>query len=87
VRKFLIGFILGGAAAIALTTAARNRGEPQASPGVWERMKSAMQDMPEDFPPRVMYDNVENTKANTEEILDLLRVHAAEEATDAPRSV
>jgi len=35
-------------------------------------------DMPEDFPPRVMFDNVETTKANTEEILNLLRRDASE---------
>lgn len=34
--------------------------------------------MPEHFPPRVMFDNVETTKANTEEILNLLGRDASE---------
>ena len=34
--------------------------------------------MPEDFPPRVMLDNVETMKATTEEILTLLRRDASE---------
>lgn len=31
-----------------------------------------MEEMPEDFPPRVMYDNVEAARANTERILEIL---------------
>jgi hypothetical protein len=31
-----------------------------------------MEEMPEDFPPRIMFDNLEATKANTDRILTLL---------------
>jgi len=31
-----------------------------------------MEEMPEDFPPRVMFDNVEATRSNTERILEVL---------------
>jgi hypothetical protein len=34
-----------------------------------------MEEMPEDFPPRVMYDNVETTRANTERILEILEAN------------
>ena len=43
----------------------------------WERMRKRMDEMPADFPPRVMFDNVAATRANTEEILDLLREEPA----------
>ena len=35
-----------------------------------------MEEMPEDFPPRIMFDNIEATKANTDEILTLLKEEA-----------
>jgi hypothetical protein len=41
-------------------------------PTKWDMMRKRMEEMPEDFPPRVMYDNVETTRANTERILEIL---------------
>ena len=39
-------------------------------------MRKGMEEMPEDFPPRIMFDNIEATKANTDEILTLLKEEA-----------
>ena len=39
---------------------------------MWDKMRQHMEDMPEDFPPRVMFDNVVDTKENTERILEIL---------------
>lgn len=41
-------------------------------PTMWDKMREGMEEMPEDFPPRVMYDNVETARANTERILEIL---------------
>jgi hypothetical protein len=35
-------------------------------------MKNAMEEMPEDFPPRVMFDNVATARENTDRILEIL---------------
>lgn len=37
-----------------------------------ERLRAGMEAMPEDFPPRVMFDNVATTRENSERILELL---------------
>jgi len=42
-------------------------------PTMWDKMRQGMEEMPEDFPPRIMYDNVETTRANTERILEILQ--------------
>ncbi len=41
-------------------------------PTMWDKMRQGMEEMPEDFPPRVMYDNVETARVNTERILGIL---------------
>ena len=68
-------------AAIGLIVAAliaigrKKKGEPQQAEKratKWDKMRQRMEEMPEDFPPRVMYDNVETARANTERILEIL---------------
>lgn len=39
---------------------------------MWEKMGHLMDEMPEDFPPRVMFDNLAVTRQNTERILEIL---------------
>lgn len=39
---------------------------------MFEKMTAGMESMPEDFPPRVMFDNVAATRENSERILELL---------------
>jgi hypothetical protein len=77
-KKLMIG-VAAGFAAAACVAAAKNR-QSGPSPTMWEKMQEKMEEMPEDFPPRMMFDNVEATKANTEEILTLLRHDNAERA-------
>ncbi len=50
-----------------------------------EKMQERMDAMPEDFPPRVMFDNVAATKENTLRILEILEKGdsvAGQEAAD-----
>ena len=41
-------------------------------PTIWEKMTKGLEEMPEDFPPRIMFDNLEATKANTAKIHALI---------------
>ncbi len=41
----------------------------------WAKMRMFMEEMPEDFPPRVMFDNLAATRENTERILEILQGH------------
>ena len=82
-KKLMIGLAAGFAAAGCVAAAKKNQSEP--SPGMWTKMREKMEEMPADFPPRVMFDNLETTKANTEEILSLLHREGSERA-DADES-
>jgi hypothetical protein len=71
-KKLLIGAAVGTAVVVgAVVSATKNQSGPK--PTVWDKMRDHMEEMPEDFPPRMMFDNIEAIKANTEEILTLLR--------------
>ncbi len=48
-------------------------------PDMWQRMQHAMEAMPEDFPPRMMFDNTAATRENTERILEILQERSAVE--------
>ncbi len=39
---------------------------------MWDKMRQFMDDMPEDFPPRIMFDSLAATRENTERILAIL---------------
>lgn len=71
-KKILIGAAAGIAVVGAIATAA-NKGQSRPNPTIWDKMRQGMEEMPEDFPPRIMFDNIEAAKANTDEILTLLR--------------
>jgi hypothetical protein len=47
------------------------------------KMQEAMEAMPEDFPPVVMFDNVAATRENSERILELLEKGSAGEAAES----
>ena len=69
--KKLVGLMLvGGVVGAVVMKGKRHSTGPQ--PSVWDKMRQHMEDMPEDFPPRVMFDNVATTKENTERILEIL---------------
>ena len=52
---------------------------------MWEKMREHMEGMPEDFPPRMMFENVEATRANSERILELLEAQQGSDDAGAPR--
>lgn len=77
-RRTLFGAVAVCAAAAGVAATVRER---QHGSGVAEamrmrmerRMQQRMDRMPEDFPPRLVRDHVAATRANTDEILELLR--------------
>ena len=69
-NKLIIGGLAGLTGVAAVAVAKKCQHEP--GPTMWDKMREHMEEMPEDFPPRIMFDNVEATKANTEQILALL---------------
>jgi hypothetical protein len=80
-KKVLIGAAAGVAVAGCIAAAAKKdkeQGQDEAKPTIWDKMRQGMEEMPEDFPPRLMFDNVEATKANTEQILKMLRDNSAQ---------
>ena len=70
-KKLLIGAVAGGTAVAGIAATKKSQSEPKTT--MWDKMRQHMEEMPEDFPPRIMFDNLEATKDNTEEILNLLR--------------
>ena len=70
-KKLIIGIVAGFVVVAAV--AAAKKGPPSPPPDMWAKMRAKMEEMPEDFPPRMMFDNVQATRANTDEILSLLR--------------
>jgi hypothetical protein len=80
-KKVLIVAVAGLGAAACIAACAksgkcRSDSESDPKPTVWDKMRKGMEEMPEDFPPRIMFDNIEAAKANTDEILALLREEA-----------
>ena len=80
-KKVLIGVFAGLGAAACIAACAKSGtcqrdSESEPKPTVWDKMRKGMEEMPEDFPPRIMFDNIEVTKANTDEILTLLKEEA-----------
>jgi hypothetical protein len=84
-KKLMIGIAVGFVL-VAGIAAARNGGS-EPSPDRWAKMRKKMEEMPEDFPPRVMFDNVAATRANTDQILALLRNGSSARAGDHTTAV
>ena len=77
-----VGLVMACLAAMARKKEHGGKG-PAERPTMWDKMRKGMEEMPEDFPPRVMFDNVETTRANTERILELLEEKdESEQASD-----
>ena len=72
---------MGAAAGCAITgavaAAAKKEQRSGPEPTIWHRMRGGMEEMPVDFPPRIMCDNIEATKASSEEILTQRRQEQA----------
>lgn len=80
-KKRLIAAVAGLGAVACVAACAKSgtcerEGASQPKPTVWDKMRQGMEEMPEDFPPRIMFENIEATKANTDEILTMLREEA-----------
>jgi hypothetical protein len=73
-KKFIIG-AAAGCAAIASIAASKKK--PKQTK--WDKMRKGMEEMPDDFPPRVMFDNIEAARINTEKILERLEVNESSE--------
>ena len=69
-KKILIGTIAGFAVVTGVMAAAKRDSAPK--PTMWDKMRKGMEEMPEDFPARIMFDNIQATKDDTERILALL---------------
>ena len=59
-------------AAVCAAVKVRKRQSAGPRPSMWDKMREGMEAMPEDFPPRVMFDNVATVRENTERILKIL---------------
>ena len=69
-RKVAVLVLVGGVVWAALMRWKRQSGEQR--PSMWDKIRQRIEDMPEDFPPRVMFDNVAAARENTERILEIL---------------
>lgn len=75
-KKVLIGAAAGIGVAAAVAACAKSgmcQTESADKPTMWDKMRKGIDEMPEDFPARVMYDNVEATRVATDEILSMLK--------------
>ncbi len=71
-KKLMIGLGVGALVAAGCAAAARkHESGPPAS--MWDKMRKGFAEMPADLPPRVMFDNIEAIKSNTDEMLRLMR--------------
>jgi Spy/CpxP family protein refolding chaperone len=71
-KKLIIGAAVACATVAAIAAAKNASASRDPKPTMWDKMREGMEQMPEDFPPRVMFDNVEAIRANSERILKLL---------------
>ena len=67
----IVAVALGAACA---TVMSRKRSAETERPTMWDKMRTHMEEMPEDFPPRIMFDNAQAARENTERILEILEV-------------
>jgi len=70
-KKAAVFVVIAGAVFAVIQMRRRPTGGPR--PTVWQKMQEGMETMPEDFPPRVMFDNVAAARENTERILEVLQ--------------
>ena len=75
-----------GAGVVAIAVAARKGASmcssEESRTAMWDRMRQRMEEMPEDFPPRIMFDNVQTARENTERILAILEDSTREIETE-----
>ena len=69
-KKAVVLMVLGGVGCALVLLRKRPATGPRLT--MWQKMQEGMEAMPEDFPPRAMFDNVAATRENTERILEIL---------------
>ena len=77
-KKWMLAGAVGCGACAVLALRGRRGGRER--PTLWDKMRDFMDDMPEDFPPRIMFDNLAATRENTERILEILEAFENREA-------
>ncbi len=80
-RKWVILALLA-TGAVGLARLASRREAEGSRPTIWDKLGAQMEEMPEDFPPRVMFDNVAKTNETTQRILNILEERVAPEELD-----
>lgn len=82
-KALLIIVPLAGAVTVGVIA---NRKKIQEQPDMWARMEQKMAQMPETFPPRMMFDNIAVIREQTTRILELLEQDAGGSAasTETP---
>jgi len=76
-KKLVVGAVAGCAVVAAVSASKKRPAGPKLT--MSNKMRKCMEAMPEDFPPRVMFDNALAARVNTEKILE--RLGGEEEAT------
>ena len=77
--KKLIGALIVGGAFVGVLMALRQKMEDADIATFFQKMQQKIDDMPEDFPPRVMCDAIVRTRENTDRILEILETSEVEE--------
>ena len=77
--KKLVGFLLVGGAIVGLLMALRQKMAAADRTEFFAKLQKKMEEMPEDFPPKVMFNNVAATRKNTERILELMEKEEVKE--------
>ena len=68
---------------VGVIVAIRRRQPAEPKPTIWQKMQEGMESMPEDFPPRVMFDNVAVVRENTDRILEVLSENTVDLESEA----
>ncbi|MDH3227465.1 MAG: hypothetical protein OEM67_10310 [Thermoleophilia bacterium] len=88
-RKALVIIVpLAGAVTIGAIARLRARAcyeEGEERPDIWARMEQKMAQMPETFPPRMMFDNITAIREQNTRILELLEQDGDSAATETPK--
>ncbi len=91
-RLAVLGLVCGAVCAVILigrkrqsseTPQEREERQQKKSRAMFGKMQKAMEAMPEDFPPVVMFENVAATRENSERILELLEKGSAGETAES----
>ena len=83
-RTKLVVTFTAGVAMTGVIVVRRKSPRSAGRPTMWDKMSAHMEEMPEDFPPRIMFDNAEAARKNTERILEVLHWQNIDGETQRP---